>query len=143
MPRYRINSPKVIHQIFDTEVVVVNLESGSYYSVEGSGIEVWRLLTEGFASEEILEAISTSDHGGAEASKSSAAFLREAEAEDLIIPESSSAAGNAGPKIASDFSASPPRLRKFTDMRDLLLLDPIHELDAAGWPQRGQNSGPA
>jgi hypothetical protein len=25
-------------------------------------------------------------------------------------------------------------LNKYTDMQDLLLLDPIHEVDAAGWP---------
>src|SRR4051812_39702151 len=40
----RINSPKVIHQVFDTEVVVVNLETGNYYSVTGSGIEAWQGL---------------------------------------------------------------------------------------------------
>jgi len=27
-----------------------------------------------------------------------------------------------------------PKLQKFTDMQDLLLLDPIHEVDEAGWP---------
>ena len=28
----------------------------------------------------------------------------------------------------------PPSLETFTDMRDLLLLDPIHEVTDAGWP---------
>ena len=55
MSRYRINSPKVIHQIFETEVVVVNLESGSYYSVEGAGIEIWRLLGAGHSDDQILQ----------------------------------------------------------------------------------------
>jgi hypothetical protein len=27
-----------------------------------------------------------------------------------------------------------PVLNKYTDMQDLLLLDPIHEVDATGWP---------
>jgi hypothetical protein len=26
-------------------------------------------------------------------------------------------------------------LQKYTDMADLLLLDPIHEVDEQGWPQ--------
>ncbi|MDQ2868674.1 MAG: PqqD family protein [Verrucomicrobiota bacterium] len=142
MPRYRINSPKVIHQIFDTEVVVVNLESGSYYSVEGSGIELWRLLSEGCASEEIIAAVAKND---ASAAPSVASFLRESESEDLIVVEAESPTAPTKPRatVVSDFAASPPRLRKFTDMRDLLLLDPIHELDAAGWPQRGQATGSA
>jgi hypothetical protein len=28
----------------------------------------------------------------------------------------------------------PPILRTFEDMQDLLLLDPIHEVDEMGWP---------
>jgi hypothetical protein len=27
-------------------------------------------------------------------------------------------------------------LEKFTDMHDLLLMDPIHEVSDAGWPHR-------
>ena len=27
-----------------------------------------------------------------------------------------------------------PALQKYTDMEDLLLLDPIHEVDDTGWP---------
>ena len=29
-----------------------------------------------------------------------------------------------------------PVLRKFTDMQELLILDPIHEVDEAGWPNK-------
>jgi hypothetical protein len=29
-----------------------------------------------------------------------------------------------------------PTLAKFTDMQDLLLLDPIHDVDKTGWPAR-------
>ena len=28
----------------------------------------------------------------------------------------------------------PPVLNVFSDMQDLLLLDPIHDVDATGWP---------
>ena len=36
-------------------------------------------------------------------------------------------------KVKSAWQA--PLLQKFTDMQALLLLDPIHEVDSAGWPQ--------
>jgi hypothetical protein len=29
---------------------------------------------------------------------------------------------------------SPPVLQKFSDMQELLLVDPIHEVKAEGWP---------
>ncbi|MDQ6624164.1 MAG: PqqD family protein [Verrucomicrobiota bacterium] len=128
MPRYRINAPKVIHQIFETEVVVVNLETGSYYSVEGAGIDLWRLL----------EAYRGDDQTFAH--ENARKFLDELAAEALIVPNEQFTAPAPGelPPLTRDLSLDPPRLRKFTDMRDLLLLDPIHELDEAGWPQRAQ-----
>jgi hypothetical protein len=30
----------------------------------------------------------------------------------------------------------PPELEVFTDMKDLLLLDPIHAIGEAGWPNK-------
>ena len=31
---------------------------------------------------------------------------------------------------------SPPSIAVFSDMQDLFLLDPIHDVDEAGWPSR-------
>jgi hypothetical protein len=39
---------------------------------------------------------------------------------------------NSGEKIPF----AQPVLNKFTDVEDLLMLDPIHDVDAAGWPQK-------
>jgi hypothetical protein len=36
-------------------------------------------------------------------------------------------------EVAGDFK--PPLVNKYTDMQDLLLLDPIHEVDEKGWPE--------
>ena len=44
---YRVNSPQVILETFADEVVIVNLESGSYYSIDKVGAEIWALLAEG------------------------------------------------------------------------------------------------
>ena len=32
-------------------------------------------------------------------------------------------------------SFNPPSLNKYSDMQELLLLDPIHDVDEAGWPK--------
>jgi hypothetical protein len=33
-----------------------------------------------------------------------------------------------------DGSFEPPKFTKFNDMQNLLLSDPIHDVDATGWP---------
>ena len=140
MSRYRINSPKVIHQVFETEVVVVNLETGTYYSVEGAGIDIWRMLAAQRTTDEIVSAMTQNDNGSAAANAETIrAFLGQVADEALIVPDENGANGRSelgSLPAARDLAAQPARLRKFTDMRDLLLLDPIHELDEAGWPQR-------
>ena len=54
--------------------------------------------------------------------------LEEEPAESPAVPEQGPAAAGKRP----DFN--PPQLRKYMDMQDLLLLDPIHEVDEQGWP---------
>ena len=139
MVRYRINSPHVVCQIFDTETVAVNMESGCYYSIEGVGVGILRCVEAGCSLDEILAAVAPGDDAAA---ASVEAFLREALAESLILGEECAPVPAAETSSPADVLPPkpwlPPRLQKFTDMRELLLLDPIHELDQAGWPQSKQ-----
>jgi hypothetical protein len=34
----------------------------------------------------------------------------------------------------------PPTLESYNDMQDLLLLDPIHDVDDMGWPQKAPDA---
>ena len=45
--RYRIASAKVVWQCFENELVVINLESGKYYSVNSTGSAIWRMMEAG------------------------------------------------------------------------------------------------
>ena len=36
------------------------------------------------------------------------------------------------PVLAGEYQA--PSLEKYSDLQDLLLIDPIHEADESGWP---------
>ena len=144
MSRFRINSPKVIHQIFETEVVVVHLETGSYYSVEGPGIDIWRMLEQRRDADDIVESFTRGANGCADGNAQAVrAFLQNAADEALIVPDEAAATNGFAPQnghhlATLDLAATPPRIQKFTDMRDLLLLDPIHELDETGWPLGNQ-----
>jgi hypothetical protein len=124
----QINSPKVIHQVFETEVVIVNLETGNYYSVTGSGIAIWEQLDAGVAWAQMVTQFPNGDD-----SRQVRAFLDELEREQLILPDDGHTAATSPAAVPQPFV--PPRLEKFTDMREMLLIDPIHELDEGGWPK--------
>jgi hypothetical protein len=38
------------------------------------------------------------------------------------------------PVVSGRLSFTHPQLQKYTDMQELLLLDPIHEVEESGWP---------
>ncbi|HDY70854.1 MAG TPA: PqqD family protein, partial [Nitrospirae bacterium] len=42
--RFRINKPHVINEIIDGEVVILNLDTGNYYSMDKAGADIWGLI---------------------------------------------------------------------------------------------------
>ena len=74
---------------------------------------------------------------GDEIASATAKFLDQLVAESLVelddIVDGGGAPAMAGaPNKSKAFSL--PLLQKYTDMEEMLLLDPIHEVDEHGWP---------
>ena len=140
---FRINQPDVVFEVFNDEIVIINLASGTYYSLEKSGAEIWQLMRQGLNCPEIV-----ANTAGAYAVTPEELvypiqqFLTELAQEKLIVPNNAPAPTNFVESAQSIPGSLPteqrrfttPSLNKYTDMQDLLLLDPIHEVDAQGWP---------
>jgi hypothetical protein len=134
--RFRINSPQVITETIDGEAIMINLSTGNYYSVAGSGAEVCGFLEHGADVEAILETLSR----GYDASRETIAkavrdLVADLEREGLIVPLD----GDSPPLVAAAENGArrpfeTPRLEKYTDMQDLVHHDPVHEVDERGWP---------
>ena len=117
---------------FDGEIVAINLDTGIYYSVKDSAALVWHDLVDGHSVEALLEVV----QGKPETHAALAQFADALLTSGLMRP-SNAAREPAGPaRIASAFPAmEAPVLEPFGDMQDLLLLDPVHEVDEEmGWP---------
>lgn len=137
---YAITKPEIIREQFDEEVVIVDLDTGSYYSLSGAGGEVWSAIENKTPVAGIAQQlIAAYDAQPDEIEASLGRLLGELEVEGLITPQSDGDAVEQALAPTDESQAkSPwqaPILQKFTDMQALLLLDPIHEVDSAGWPQ--------
>lgn len=128
-----ISIPKhVIHDTFDRDVVIVNLKSGSYYSLTGLAADLWLQTYNGGDKQDLLKAVTS-----AASEEHLNLFLALLASEGLFeMPE-------CGHPIDADaicnmLHATPfeEKLEKHTDVEQLLLIDPIHEVDSAGWPNR-------
>ncbi len=137
---FRINTPQIVHHTIEQEIIIIDFETGSYFSLTGTGVTVWECLAQVASLDDIVDALMAQYAGDrAEIRRDAEQFLNELEREALIVPAatlpvrpSSSVVTIAAPKALLSFQ--PPTLAKYTDMQDLLLLDPIHGVDEQGWP---------
>ena len=136
--RFRVNSPNVIHETIEGEVILIDLKTGTYYSLRDSGAAVWHAIERGADEEEIRGALELRYDGSEQEMRDAVrALLGELEAESLIRPVESTAPGAEIRPVSNGGLRTPfrpPALEKHTDMQDLILLDPVHEVGAQGWP---------
>ena len=135
-------SQKVIQDTIEGESVIVNLATGNYFSVDKVGAEIWQNIEQGKSIGEIFEIIFSEYDGDKDKIRITVdGFFDELIKEDLVVKRSEQPGGSVGnenKKTAIEqgqkkvFEA--PNLKKYTDVQDLLLLDPIHESDETGWP---------
>lgn len=140
--RFRINTPTVTHETIDGEAVIINLDTGNYYSLVDAGSFIWSLVDKGASASEVQHVILQTYHGDAQdVDRGVQELLAQLQQENLIVPVDGAgdaldlapvAPGNNGHEKPS---FNPPSLNKYSDMQELLLLDPIHDVDDAGWPK--------
>jgi hypothetical protein len=137
---FRINSPPIVAETLDGEATIVDLENGTYYALNESGTFVWEELRQGTDQESIPGSFAGRyDIDGDEAQTAVDAIVAELLERNLIAPlDGGAPSTNGGGSSASPngHPYSPPKLSTYTDMQELLLLDPVHEVDDAGWPSR-------
>jgi hypothetical protein len=117
------------------ETIIIHLGTGSYYSLQGVGADVWSALTRGADRTQILvELVERYEVADLEAAQSVDALLAELQAEELVVdgPERELYQPAEASSERTEFVV--PKVEKHTDMQDIILLDPVHEVDERGWP---------
>jgi hypothetical protein len=115
MDRYRTPvqiPPTIVSDTLEGDTIVIDIVSGAYYTLNPVAGEVWRQVKES----ESVEIGFSAEHDGC---------LSELVAEGLLTCE---LPAGAEPGLSGT------AFTKYVDMQDLLLADPVHEVDEAGWP---------
>jgi coenzyme PQQ synthesis protein D (PqqD) len=124
----------IVHETIDNETVIINLETGSYFSLEGPSAVAWQSLVEGEDVARTTDRIA--DDAGVDRTAVRAALLRLHE--DLYAAGILREAPAAATTTDGEMFTLPP-MRRYDDMREHLLVDPIHEVERSeGWPAPNQ-----
>lgn len=139
-PRYRLRKRDVTHERLDGEVIAVNLLTGRYYSMSGTAADTWSaILLTGTArgAQALLAAVYTLPE---QANAEVESFLDrcvEAELFELAGVADVERQATDHAVLPDDFSRTSwltPSLEEYEDLQDLILVDPIHDTSAFGWP---------
>lgn len=135
---WKLKESGTLHQDFEGEVVLIDLDTGNYFNLPGAAGVLWGRVAAGAVSAALLadELVAQYDVEHAVALADATAFLADLEREGLIEEGAGAAIapGSTPAKARATYVA--PRLEVFRELQDLLLLDPIHEVNpAVGWPQ--------
>lgn len=140
---FKIKTPNVVFETYENEVVLINLDNGNYYSISDSAAEIFSLVSQERSKADILSGVINKYEGeNAEMISSVEKFLEYLLNEGLIIREEKNIDTiSLQDKETTHMKSNPgkplyesPVLNRYTDMQDLLLLDPVHEVDEKGWP---------
>ena len=129
-----VAAPACVAQEFEGEVIALNLEKGTYYSLRGLSAVLWHDLAAGHPVE-ALAALTTAHPGGAQQVSE---FVTNLTAQGLLRPAPSGVAIKAEPEFAAAVAGNTAidlTFEVFDDMNSLILLDPVHDIDTSrGWP---------
>jgi SAM-dependent methyltransferase len=138
---YAVNDASIVFDVLEGEVVVVNLDNGSYYILQGTASTIWQMLAAGRSVPEIGGLLSRHyANDSALVDASIADFVTQLTQEALLVPASAAAhAATAGDERLLSHDGKPfdaPVMFRYTDMQALIQMDPIREYDETGWPRR-------
>jgi hypothetical protein len=135
--RFRANKPPVIQETIDGETIMVNLHTGCYYWLNPVASYVTTALQGGAPVAEVVEDVATRFPGDAsQVGPSVEELVEQLVAEELVVALDDGRQPEPPTQELPALDAfEAPVLRRYTDMQELLLLDPVHEVGAEGWPE--------
>jgi hypothetical protein len=140
--QYRISpSSNVSARSFGDEVIAANFVRGVYYSLLGPAAQIWEGLVAGVPFDRVVAEVSAlSDAEPAAFAAASSSLVEALLAEGLLVDGQPAEAKPWQAVAGSEGPYGLPSLERFTDMEDLLLLDPVHDVEEMGWPHVNPNA---
>lgn len=123
--------------LFDNEFIIAHLETGLYYMMEGQAVSFFSNLPFTSFETELNKFIDEKkiDNNEIEAIKKVWEILLE---DEIVVNADISKTNNKSFEVSGLAFSSSSKLNKYADMQDLLMLDPIHEVDEKGWPTKNE-----
>jgi hypothetical protein len=133
---YAVASADIVSEDFDGEAVVLDLGSGKYYSMDAAASALWRAITAGVSMQALADAVGGTAGITAQAIHD---YAEQLVAYGCLARSDVPGSAPLDPATVETLKASVglPKVEMFSDLADLIMADPIHDVEeAVGWPVR-------
>jgi hypothetical protein len=129
---YRPNDALISWEVIDGEVIAIHYRTGHYYSLTGLASELWQKMAAGVPLEGLR---SLAGAATPEQEAEFAQFIAGLETGGLVerLPEGAPVPEGA-PEVSGAGHWAPLHFEQYADLEQLLLADPLHDVDDMGWP---------
>jgi hypothetical protein len=135
MTAYIINTARAISETIDSETIIINLDTGNYYSMNESATLMWQQLS----TAQTVDSLVSYYLGMFDASKDMVQIAIKETIDSLVqeqlIIETTDMVTAPQSTTTSKKVFVAPKIEKYDDMQEMLLADPIHDVDESGWPK--------
>jgi hypothetical protein len=131
---FALNTPACIFEEVEKDTIIINLVSGRYYNIRGGTVTAWNAIISGLAPHALI-ADSVENASVKDALLSFVDLL----IQEHLIVEVANQSNNllTIPVLEFEVDEVPFKVEVFTDMEEMLRLDPIHDADTdLGWPHK-------
>lgn len=121
------NEEEVAVEVLQGEAVLINLRTGHYYSMDKAAADVWQMIERRQSLGAIAAALARRYDVTAERAHADVAALFGELQRDRLALDATAAGetpGGAMPPLDTRLPYEPPRLNRYSDMADMLALDP-------------------
>ena len=133
---FKLNEEKMFYDYADGQAVVINYQTGMYYGMGLLASAILDRIIAGKNVDEIITAVKTLPQCPPDITERVNGFVKELQEKEIIV-DGPAASGGSEPlanEVAED--GFDLKLDMFAEMADLLLADPVHDVDMKeGWPK--------
>lgn len=137
MSFYRINRSRIVYEVLNSEVIVIDFNTGNYFALIHVAKLIWQFLEKEVSAQQMVQILAGAFRCEPDIiSNDLKNFLEELDRNGLIEQVEGPTMGQPPEFNIDGWEYNHPNLETYTDVQNLLLLNPIHEVAEGGWPEK-------
>jgi hypothetical protein len=132
---YSAAGPHVVAEVLDGELTLINLDTGQYFAAGGPAVDVWEIVSAGATAPDVDKIVGSRYPAPIPTVTAEVTRLMQIYHDLGLITEAQKRATlehTSAKREAKTWESG--WIEVYGDMKELLLLDPIHDVEDAGWP---------